>query len=45
MSVNFLRGSKSFFLSYANDDDADAFFGNFDHHTDGNHGTGNAINL
>ena len=36
MSVNFLRGTKSFFLSYANDDDADALFGNFGYQTDGN---------
>ena len=37
MSVNFFRGSKSFFLSYANKDDADALFGNFAYHIDGNH--------
>ena len=37
MSVNFFRGSKSFFVSYANDDDADALFGNFVYHIDGNH--------
>ena len=45
MSVNFFRGSKSFFLSYANKDDADALFGNFAYHIDGNHesDTGKAL--
>ena len=37
MSVNYFRGGKSFFLSYANDDDADALFGNFAYFIDGNH--------
>ena len=37
MSVNYFRGSKSFFLSYANEDDADALFGNFAYLIDGNH--------
>ena len=45
MSVNFFRGSKSFFLSYANKDDADALFGNFAYHIDGNYesDTGKAL--
>jgi hypothetical protein len=37
MSVNYFRGSNTFFVSYANSDDADAFFGHFTYHIDGNH--------
>ena len=34
MSVNYFRGSDSFFVSYANADDADAFFGHFTYHSE-----------
>ena len=37
MSVNYFRGSSTFFVSYANDDDTDAFSGHFIYHVDGEH--------
>ena len=37
MSVNYFRGSSTFFVSYANDDDSDAFVGHFIYHVDGEH--------